>query len=126
MFAIDAVSVIDGRSILYKGSDFLIRKAFKMKLYPGMREEYIKRHHMLWSEMKDMIHEYGGENYSIFLDEETGVLFGYIEIQSEELWSKSAETAICRRWWDYMKDIMETNADNSPVSEDLTPVFHLD
>ena len=30
------------------------------------------------------------------------------------------------RWWDYMADIMETNPDNSPVSIDLKPVFHLD
>ena len=73
-----------------------------------------------------MIHEYGGKNYSIFLDEETLTLFGYIEIDDEELWKKSADTAINRKWWDYMADIMETNPDNSPISEDLRTVFHLD
>ncbi len=104
----------------------MIRKAFKMKLYEGMAEEYEKRHNALWQEMKAMIHEYGGSNYSIFLDEETNTLFGYIEIEDEEKWSKSAETAICRKWWDYMADIMETNPDNSPVSVDLKKVFHLD
>ena len=101
-------------------------KGFKMKLYDGMKAEYEKRHNALWPEMKDMIHEYGGKNYTIFLDEETNTLFGYIEIESEELWSKSADTAICRKWWDYMADIMETNPDNSPVSIDLINVFHLD
>lgn len=104
----------------------MIRKAFKMKLYEDMAEEYEKRHNALWQEMKAMIHEYGGSNYSIFLDEETNTLFGYIEIEDEEKWSKSAETAICRKWWDYMADIMETNPDNSPVSVDLKKVFHLD
>ena len=39
---------------------------------------------------------------------------------------KSAQTQICRKWWDYMADIMETNEDNSPVSVDLQRVFHLD
>ncbi len=34
-----------------------MRKGFKMKLYPGMQEEYEKRHSLLWTEMKDMIHE---------------------------------------------------------------------
>jgi len=97
-----------------------------MKLYPGMEKEYEKRHRELWPEMKDMIHRYGGKNYSIFLDRDTGVLYGYIELESEELWAESANTAICRKWWDYMADIMETNADNSPVSEDLIEVFHLD
>lgn len=101
-------------------------KGFKMKLYPGMKDEYEKRHNNLWPEMKDMIHEYGGKNYSIFYDEETDILFGYIEISDPALWDKSADTAICRKWWDYMADIMETNPDNSPVSTDLETVFHLD
>lgn len=101
-------------------------KGFKMKLYPGMEEEYERRHNLLWPEMKDMIHEYGGKNYTIFLDRETLTLFGYIELADPELWNKSADTPICRKWWDYMADIMETNPDNSPVSIDLQNVFHLD
>ena len=28
--------------------------------------------------------------------------------------------------WHFMADIMETNPDNSPVSKDLKPLFHLD
>lgn len=101
-------------------------KGFKMKLFPGMEEEYERRHNLLWDEMKDMIHEYGGSNYTIFLDKETDVLFGYLEVEDEERWDQSAETQICRKWWDYMADIMETNPDNSPVSIDLKEVFHLD
>lgn len=104
----------------------MIRKGFKMKLYPGFEEEYEKRHNQLWPEMREMIHEYGGHNYSIFLDRETLTLFGYLEIEDEEKWNASAQTAICRKWWDYMADIMETNPDNSPVSIDLQLVFHLD
>lgn len=104
----------------------MVRKAFKMKLYPGQKDEYKKRHNALWQEMKDMIHEYGGSNYSIFLDEQTNILYGYIELEDEERWAKGADTAINRKWWDYMADIMETNPDNSPVSIDLRPVFHLD
>ena len=101
-------------------------KGFKMKLYSGMEAEYEKRHNELWPEMKDMIHEYGGKNYTIFLDKETNTLFGYIELESEELWAKSADTEICKKWWAYMADIMDTNPDNSPVSVDLKNVFHLD
>ena len=73
-----------------------------------------------------MIHEYGGKNYSIYLDAQTDILYGYLEVESEERWQASAETEICRKWWDYMADIMETNSDNSPVSTDLKQVFHLD
>ena len=97
-----------------------------MYLRDGMEAEYKRRHDALWPEMKEMIHEFGGKNYSIFLDRDTNILFGYIEIESEEKWAKSADTAICRKWWDYMADIMKVNPDNSPVSIDLADVFHLD
>lgn len=101
-------------------------KGFKMRLFAGQEKEYEKRHNLLWPEMKEMIHEYGGKNYSIFLDKESNILYGYIEIESNERWAESANTAICKKWWDYMADIMETNNDNSPVSIDLVEVFHLD
>ena len=104
----------------------MVRKAFKMKLFPGQEMEYEKRHNELWPEMKEMIHQYGGRNYSIFLDKETLILYGYIELEDEALWAKSAETDICRKWWDFMQDIMETNPDHSPVSVDLDLLFHLD
>jgi L-rhamnose mutarotase len=32
---------------------------------------------------------------------------------------------IMKKWWAYMKDIMETNTDHSPVSFPLTEVFYL-
>ena len=67
-------------------------KGFKMKLFEGQEAEYERRHNLLWPEMKDMIHEHGGKNYSIFLDKETMVLYGYIEIEDEELWAKGADT----------------------------------
>ena len=73
-------------------------KGFKMKLYEGQAAEYETRHNQLWPEMKEMIHQYGGGNYSIFLDKETNLLFGYIEIQDPELWAKSADTPINRKW----------------------------
>ena len=83
----------------------MIRKSFKMKLYPGMAEEYERRHNLLWDEMKDMIHEHGGRNYSIFLDKETDVLYGYIELESEELICPcSASHLICNclvDWYAY-------------------------
>ena len=104
----------------------MVRKGFKMFLNPGMAEEYERRHNELWPEMKEMIRQYGGHNYSIFLDRENHVLYGYLEVEDEELWDRSADTPVNRRWWDYMADIMETHADNSPVCVDFVPVFHLD
>lgn len=104
----------------------MVRKAFMMHLFQGMAKEYEKRHNELWPEMKEMIHEYGGRNYTIFLDRETLTLFGTLEVENEERWRQSADTAICRKWWDYMAELMETNPDNSPVSIPLKQVFHLE
>ena len=104
----------------------MIRKGFTMRLKPAAGEEYARRHAALWPEMKERIAAYGGRNYSIFLDEPTGVLFGYIEIEDERRWAESARDPVCRRWWDYMAPLMDVHADNSPVTVDLKPVFHLD
>ena len=103
----------------------MIRKAVTMKVFEGCHEEYRKRHDELWPEMEKMLIEHGMHTYSIFLDEATHTLFAYLEIADEELWAETANTDICRKWWSYMKDIMETNADNSPVSFDLKEVFYL-
>ena len=69
-------------------------KGFTMKLYEGQEVEYEKRHNLLWPEMKEMIHRYGGKNYTIFLDPNSLILFGYIEIEDEKLWREGAETEI--------------------------------
>lgn len=103
----------------------MIRKAFKMKIYEGQAEEYKRRHDEIWDEMKDMIHSYGGHNYRIYLDTDTLILYASLEIEDEERWAKSADDPICRKWWDYMADIMDTNPDNSPVQIELKEVFYL-
>ena len=68
-------------------------KGFKMKLYSGMAEEYERRHNLLWPEMKEMIHEHGGRNYSIFLDEETMATLDR-NLQSEEEFLNAVDGAL--------------------------------
>ncbi|WP_322107896.1 L-rhamnose mutarotase [Vibrio algarum] len=60
-----------------------------------------------------------------FLDEETSNLFAYVEITDQERWNEIAETEVCKTWWFYMKDIMRTNEDNSPISKELKDVFFM-
>ncbi|NJB87573.1 L-rhamnose mutarotase [Lewinella marina] len=104
----------------------MIRKAFKMKVHPGREAEYTDRHNPIWSDLADVLHLHGARNYSIFLDEETATLFAYVEIESETRWAAVAQTEVCRRWWTYMQELMETNPDGSPKSVDLREVFHLE
>lgn len=103
----------------------MIRKAFKMKVYPDKIEEYTKRHNPIWKELQEVLKSHGVHHYSIFFDSETHILFGYAELESEEKWHAIADTDICKKWWAYMADLMETNPDNSPVAKDLKAVFYL-
>jgi len=103
----------------------MIRKAFKMKVHQDKIEEYTQKHNPIWPELKKVLKDHGVHNYSIFLDSETYSLFGYAEIESEEKWNAISETQICKRWWTHMTPLMETNADESPVSIDLTNVFYM-
>jgi L-rhamnose mutarotase len=104
----------------------MIRKAFIMTLKPGHQDEYEKRHNPIWPELQDVLKRHGVNKYSIFLDRKSDRLFAYVEIESEQLWEEIAETESCRRWWSFMKDLMLTNADQSPVAITLDEVFHLD
>jgi L-rhamnose mutarotase len=60
------------------------RVAFKMKLFKGYEEEYKKRHDALWPELETLLKNSGVSDYSIFLDEETNILFGYLTIDDKK------------------------------------------
>jgi L-rhamnose mutarotase len=101
------------------------RFAFKMKLKPGCREEYRKRHDEIWPELSDLIRSTGVSDYSIFLEESTSTLFA-VQKQDREASSQDlGSNPVVKKWWDYMADIMETNPDNSPVIVPLEEVFYL-
>jgi L-rhamnose mutarotase len=72
-----------------------------------------------------LLKEAGIMDYSIFLDEETNILFGVFEIQEPILLEDLPKNAIMQEWWQYMSDIMESNPDHSPVSMQLKEVFYL-
>lgn len=104
----------------------MMRKAFRMTVHPGQEQEYQRRHNPIWEELAATLVAHGVSSYSIYLDPDTGDLFAYAEIDSEERWQAIAATDVCRRWWRHMREIMPSNADDSPVARPLREVFHLD
>jgi L-rhamnose mutarotase len=96
-----------------------------MTVNDGAEKEYERRHSPIWQELEETLRAHGVVTYSIFLDPGTRDLFGYVEVESEARWNDVATTAVCRRWWRFMRDVMPANADDSPVSRDLREVFHL-
>lgn len=101
------------------------RVGFKMKLFNGCEDEYKKRHDAIWPELKTLLKETGVEDYSIFLDEETNILFGVLKIKNPLKLDELPTHPVMKKWWAYMKDVMESNPDMSPVSIPLKEVFYL-
>ncbi len=101
------------------------RVAFKMKLFKGCEEEYKKQHDAIWDELKNLLKQTGIKDYSIFLDETTNELFGYLTIDDAKKLDELPNEPVMKKWWAYMKDIMETNDDNSPINIPLKEVFYL-
>lgn len=102
------------------------RLAFKMKLHIGKEAEYKRRHEQLWPELKQLLKQTGIEDYSIFFDAETNYLFGVLKIDNPKAMDDLPNHPVMKKWWAYMKDIMDSNSDNSPVSVPLKEVFYLD
>lgn len=97
-----------------------------MYLKPGCAAEYVRRHDAIWPELKKLLGESGVSDYSIFRDPETDQLFAVQKISGEGGSQELGSEEIVRRWWASMKDIMETNPDDSPVSIPLEECFHME
>ena len=102
-----------------------MRLAFKMQLHKGKEAEYRKRHDEIWPELSSLLKTTGVSEYSIFLDEQTGSLFGVLNIDNPNGLDDLPLHPVMQKWWKYMADIMESNPDNSPVSVPLKEVFYL-
>ncbi|MEP7144491.1 MAG: L-rhamnose mutarotase [Ferruginibacter sp.] len=103
----------------------LYRVAFKMMLHKGQEAEYKKRHNELWPDLQHLLKEAGISDYSIFLDESTNSLFGVLKAGNMQALDNLPDNPVMQKWWAYMKDIMASNDDNSPVSIPLEEVFYL-
>ena len=106
----------------------MIRKAFVIQAKSGMTAEYERRHNPIWPELEETLKRHGVSNYSIFLREDTGELFGYLEVEDEARFQQIAETAVCQRWWRHMTEVLICASADSPKAkeETLREVFHLD
>jgi L-rhamnose mutarotase len=97
-----------------------------MSVHAGQELEYERRHRPIWEELERTLIEHGVHTYSIYLDDGTRDLFGYVELEDETRWRAIAETDVCRRWWRHMRELMPSNPDDSPVSRELREVFHIE
>jgi L-rhamnose mutarotase len=99
--------------------------AFNMQLFKGCEAEYKKRHDELWPELHQLLKQTGISDYSIYLNENNGALFGVLTIEDPAWLDQLPAHPVMQKWWAYMGDIMESNPDNSPVSVPLKSVFYM-
>ena len=98
---------------------------FKMYLKAGVVEEYQLRHAQIWPRLVALLKAAGLSDYSIFLDEDQRTLFACQKQQLSFDDERLRMDPIMQEWWDYMKDLMEVNADNSPKTSTLKAMFYL-
>ena len=105
----------------------MIRKSFLIQAKKEMSDEYVKRHTPIWPELQITLKDFGVSNYSIFLHEDSGLLFGYMEVEDESLLEKLAQQHIMKRWWKYMTEVLESENEFSDkaIEQELKEVFHL-
>jgi L-rhamnose mutarotase len=103
----------------------MARIAFTMKLFPGYEAEYKRRHATIWPELQSLLKEAGIKEYSIFLDEESLLLFAYLVVEDPANLDRLPDHPVMQKWWNYMKDIMDSHPDHSPVTSPLQEVFYM-
>lgn len=106
----------------------MIRKAVLFQVKPGQAAEYERRHNPVPPEIAALLKKHGVSNYSIYLHEPTGLLFGYFEAESEEALAGLDAYEVNHRWWESNAKILvcEHEGDKKGKEEELREVFHLD
>lgn len=103
------------------------RLAWKGRIKPGCKEEYIRRHDEIWPEMVELLKAAGICNYTIFAN--GNELFGYYECEKGIAFAESTQAGspIVDRWNEYMDDILELEMDpETGAHPKMDQVFRLD
>jgi L-rhamnose mutarotase len=103
------------------------RMAWKGRITPGRKQEYIRRHAEIWPEMVAVLKQAGICNYTIFC--QGSELFGYYECQKGIAFAEKVqrESPVVDRWNESMKGILELEMDpETGAQPKLEVVFRLD
>ncbi|MBO7148037.1 MAG: L-rhamnose mutarotase [Lentisphaeria bacterium] len=106
----------------------MIRKAFYMEVRPERLEEYTRAHNPIPQELEAVMKRHGIHNYSIYHHPGTNVMFGYMEIESEEEFAKVADYECAHKWWKQMTENLVCEYPGAPKAkeEPMNEVFHMD
>ena len=105
----------------------MARVSFRLQVRPELIAEYRDVHSPVRREMLETIAASGRRNYSLFLDESDGTLFGYYEVDDDAAAQRHlAESPVAAQWEAEMGKFfitLEGRADQA--ARRLTEVFNL-
>lgn len=77
-----------------------MRVAFRLQVRPELLDEYRAVHSPVRREMLEAIAASGRRNYSLFLDETDGTLFGYYEVDDDDAAQASLAASAAATAWE--------------------------
>lgn len=89
------------------------RFAWKARLLPGMKQEYVRRHDAIWPEMTEVLSKAEIHNYTIWCVGDG--LFGYYEAERGVAFASGmlASSPVVDRWNEFMKEVMVMEIDTT-------------
>ena len=86
------------------------RYAWKATVLPGKLDEYVRRHNAIWPELKEVLHQAGIRNYTIW--NVGNELFGYYECEKgvDFALKFQAENETVCRWEKSMAPVMQKSS----------------
>lgn len=91
------------------------RVGFRLQLKMETLPAYIEAHESVWPEMLSALSRHGWQNYSLFLDETDGALFGYFETPSLDMaLAGMASEEVNARWQATMAPYFESLGEMRP------------
>jgi len=76
------------------------RVAFRLQVRPELLDDYRAVHLPVRREMLEAIAASGRRNYSLFLDETDGTLFGYYEVDDDDAAQASLAASVVATQWE--------------------------
>ncbi|KQV26807.1 MULTISPECIES: L-rhamnose mutarotase [unclassified Microcella] len=104
-----------------------MRVAFRLQVRPELLDEYRRVHSPVRREMLETIAASGRRNYSLFLDETDGSLFGYYEVDDDAAAQASlAASPVAAAWESEMsRFFVSLSARADQAARRLPEVFNL-
>ena len=87
------------------------RGFFTFEIYPGMEDEYKKRHDEIWPELVDAIRDAGLQNYSLFRRGTT--IYAYVEAEPDiaTAFGKIGGTDVNAPWAKWFEEVIVSLVD---------------